>query len=374
MMWRELPPVGEPISLQKSARELPLYDGYKAVWLNSGTAALALAMCMARMRRPDLERPEVIVPAYGCPDLIAAAVYAGVQPVLVDVGAEDPGYDLAMLRSAMNIHTVAVVAVNFLGISERLLELRSILNDWPDAVLVEDDAQWMPAPADHLLGDLVCLSFGRGKPVSLLGGGALLVRDGGALQGMICDEVVTAPPPCRGSVLKWRIRAYNILLRPGLYALVSKNPLIRLGVTAYEPLASISAMSESARRLLPANMRQYLSRVRVVQGQIHEMLDARRNLPQRLAGRSGRLLRYPVLCDSNEERDRLLAAFRKSGLGATSMYQSSLARICGIAPYVRLVGSDVGAGEFARRLLTLPVHSRVSQKDVDRMQDILKCF
>ena len=47
-----------------------------------------------------------------------------------------------------------------------------------ELVLIEDDAQYLPLdsePASYC-GDLVIHSFGRGKPVSLVGGGALLIR------------------------------------------------------------------------------------------------------------------------------------------------------------------------------------------------------
>ena len=53
------------------------------------------------------------------------------------------------------------------------------LADAAGAVLIEDSAQAFPRDGggDFWQGDLVVLSFGRGKPVSLLGGGAVLYRD-----------------------------------------------------------------------------------------------------------------------------------------------------------------------------------------------------
>src|SRR5580700_2083909 len=179
MIWRSLPPSGNQIVLSSQSGCLPVFEGYRSVWLSSGTAALALALMLCRRRHPEVIQPEVILPAYACPDLVAAAVYTGVRPTLADVDAADPGFNLTSLQMMLSPNTIGVVAVNFLGIQERLPELRNLLKAWPAAALIEDDAQWYPEKTGGagLQGDLVCLSFGRGKPVSLLGGGALLVRE-----------------------------------------------------------------------------------------------------------------------------------------------------------------------------------------------------
>src|SRR6185295_2502270 len=115
----------------------------------------------------------VIVPAYCCPDVISAVLFAGARPVLVDLEAETPWMDLTQVSDRLGSSTVAVVAVNFLGVPERAAPLRK-LADAAGALLVDDCAQFFPLEAaerEWLLGDFVVLSFGRGKPLSLLGGG-----------------------------------------------------------------------------------------------------------------------------------------------------------------------------------------------------------
>ena len=85
---RRLSPVGEPIALQTNAPPgagvFP--EHYEPLLLNSGTAALSLAMTIAA-GSAETSSPEVILPAYGCPDLLAAAYYAGLRPVLVSSSA-----------------------------------------------------------------------------------------------------------------------------------------------------------------------------------------------------------------------------------------------------------------------------------------------
>ena len=145
--------------------------------LNSGTASLALSILIAKNLK-KISNPEVIVPAYACPDLVAACAYAGVKCRLCDLAQNNTSYDINLLESLINENTIALAAINFLGIQERISEIFSIVQK-KDILLIEDNAQWFPElnNSDHLTGDFICLSFGRGKPVSLLGGGCLLVKE-----------------------------------------------------------------------------------------------------------------------------------------------------------------------------------------------------
>jgi dTDP-4-amino-4,6-dideoxygalactose transaminase len=370
MIWRALPPAGNPILLSSKSSCLPMFEGYRPVWLNSGTAALALALMMCRRRHPEISHPEVVLPAYACPDLAAAAVYTGVRPVLADIHAEDPGLDLTSLRMMLSPNTIGVVAVNFLGIRERLPELRNLLKEWPAAALIEDDAQWYPEGSGCLQGDLVCLSFGRGKPASLLGGGALLVREG--LTTDAAAEVLSTPTQARIGSLQWKLRAYNALLNPFFYALLRRTPFLRLGHTVFRPLENVASMDRDRQNLLGANVDRYIALSRAAAERIHAMLPRAMDLPGRLADRSGRLLRYPVLCESMRQRNALWAELNHAGLGASAMYQRPLYEIDRIPDCVRVGTEFPGARRFSERLLTLPVHCAVATADIQRIGEILR--
>jgi dTDP-4-amino-4,6-dideoxygalactose transaminase len=77
--------------------------------------------------RADVESPEVLIPAYGCPDLVAAVVAQGATPVVVDLADQQtPRMDTESVAAAITSNTVAVIAVDFLGIPERLDALSAI--------------------------------------------------------------------------------------------------------------------------------------------------------------------------------------------------------------------------------------------------------
>ncbi|MFT3929937.1 MAG: DegT/DnrJ/EryC1/StrS family aminotransferase [Spongiibacteraceae bacterium] len=371
MSWRVLPPAGHPMVLHGAAAA-PEFAGYRATWVQSGTAALALALIAARRRSPQIENPAVILPGYACPDLVAAALFANVQPILVDIGCDDPGYDLTALRAAMSPSVVAVVAVNFLGVSERIAQLREIISACSTALLIEDNAQWFPEPFPQaaLQGDLVCLSFGRGKPVSLLGGGVLLAKN-----GIEMPEIgdIVQPAMSAGSAFFAKACAYNALLSPRLYGLVSRLPFLQLGVTKLKPLSEIRAMDLHRQGLLAANIHTHLQRSQHCSDALQALIpNSILDIASRAADRRGRLLRYPVLLADRDKRDNLLARLQHAGLGATALYQCVLPEITGVAPHVHIVGALNGAKAFAARLLTLPVHSGVSAADVEKLREQLR--
>src|SRR5690348_11943509 len=121
-MFREIPAVRRAVPLTgctsgfRALREVRPFSGMNVVFHASGKEALAAAILSAVERHPSREEPlEVILPAYGCPDLIAACVYSNVLPRLVDVSSEGWGYDLEGLRRALSPTTAAIVAVNLMG-------------------------------------------------------------------------------------------------------------------------------------------------------------------------------------------------------------------------------------------------------------------
>ena len=378
LLCEDLPPAGHPTLWRCSDAPLPTLPGCTAIGLQSGTAALAAAISLARLQRSGVERPQVILPGYGCPDLVAAARFADVEPLLVDIGADDPGYDLDALQRALSPRVVAVVAVNFLGIGERLTAIRERLAAAESsAALIEDDAQWFPEPEpelapDRARGDLVCTSFGRGKPVSLLGGGLLWV-DAQHQPSVAALPLAEAAPIDRK--LRLKAMVVNALLRPRLYGLINRNPLVALGQTRFKPLYELRALDPLRRQLLGANVAAHVARSRQCEqllSQIVADLPSLRGLPTVAgAARCGRLLRYPLLCRDRTQRDRLWRQLQAVGLGGTAMYRCALPEVAGVGAIA--VASELsGARQFADRLLTLPLHRAVTDRHLRRMAEVLR--
>lgn len=378
MIPKSLPPVGQPLSLVP-VTPLPGRPGYIPVWLNSGTAALALALILSRAARPEVRVPQVILPAYGCPDLVAAAVHAGLQPVLVDIHEDDPAYDLTALAQAISDDVVAVVLVNFLGIRERVAEVvATVRAQSSKAFIVEDNAQWFPEHNEQpgaLLSDFVLTSFGRGKPVNLMGGGVLWCKE--AFQSLVQQwqhQMGAAPQPqAPGLGFQLKARAFNTLLLPPVYYWVSRLPLLKVGATEYHPLECIEPMDSVRQGQAGAAISRYLGQDRWRESFYREHLAHLPvvDLPGLLLARVGRMLRYPILLPPSVD-NTALQQLTSAGLGLSRFYQKPLVQIPLISSMAQSVGNNTAAEKFARRLLTLPLHPGVSEKNALAVVSVLE--
>ena len=372
------PPAGNPVVGEVaelgSATAMLSYPGYQSRFVDSGTSALALA-CLSSRHLAGEERVEVIVPSYGCPDLIAAVHYAGLVPLLVDIHTDYHGYDLIALGNAISKRTLAVIAVNFLGIPEQLGLIAELLAGAKEKIyLIEDNAQWLPEYEGRLVGaslhgDFVLTSFGRGKPLSLLGGGVLFTKEGlvepllNLQRGVIIKTVNT------GAKFHLKRAAYNLLLNPLFYRCLDTAPFMQLGATVYHPQTEIAALSPEAEAILPSNLNLYLKRSRNVEQLWRNALaETALDMAVDLAPvQAGRMLRFPVLARSQLERDTLLQKLKRVGIGASPMYQTAMPYISGVDTGMYSLAAKVdNAMSFGARLLTLPCHSGVAPAEVER--------
>lgn len=369
----DLAPVGNSISLATSSScRLEDQLGSHQYWLDSGTSALALALLDAKNHFPDLERPRAIIPGYCCPDLIAACVFAGVEAVAVDISPNDPAYDLDALRLHLNENVIAIIAVNFLGIGERLKELRKLISDLDlRTCLIEDNAQWFPSSVGEMefASDYVSFSFGRGKPLSLLGGGLLCTKAPVAID--LSEYVEDRVPSPR--MLRLKITAYNLLLAPQLYQLLNRNPWLSLGVTRYVPLEKIEHFDVYRRALLDENFTLHCARDNTV-AQYYDSVVLNNEVQQLAAScavRQRQLLRYPLLCRDEISRNKLLQQLSKAGLGASPMYASAIDRIEGVDGKLVVPDALTNAKDFAARFMTLPVHQGVTGRYLSQILSAL---
>lgn len=384
-MFYTLPPVGNPVCLQGSdvskadSGEKKLFPPERTRFYASGTAALAAAL-VAALKLKSIQSAEVILPAYGCPDLVSAVEFAGAKPVLVDIEANRPWLDLAQLASAINEKTVAIVVVNLFGIGERWSQIRELAGN-NNLVLIEDSAQYFPGaqvPSDWC-GDLVVFSFGRGKPVSLLGGGAVLVNNASLIDLLPEVAAITVTPRQRFTY-KLKASLYNAVVSPRLYWLLEMMPFLHLGETRYHRLDEIAGIDQVRLDLLACNIARYqqdtdanarnerLSAMLVESGCSTTSCI---NLPHACkADKQNRLLRYPLLLEA-ESRDSIYNKLKKAGLGVSIMYPASLPKITGLRHILDANQRYPNAEEFASRLITLPTHSYVNKKNIGKMKTIL---
>jgi dTDP-4-amino-4,6-dideoxygalactose transaminase len=369
---RVLPPVAEPARLRRGGATL-VAPQHRVYYTESGTAALALALSIVgeAARKIDVQRNEVLLPAYGCPDVVSAILYAGLRPRLVDLAPLSSFPSSENWLRAMTPQTLVVLTVGFLGMRDAFALNRT--HHEAGSVHIEDCCQVHPSVVTHTVDRGFVYSFGRGKPVSLLHGGATVLPDS-------VLNAATAPDLKRSArslpALLGRAFAYNVLRLPHIYAWVRRAPGLALGVTRYKPLGQIHAMHSAMVGRIRVSTGDKAARLR----RQHRIRDMLRSVSTKgtivdLWNRDGTgeewLLRYPILLASREMRQRALDALDRAGLGASPFYGQALPDLPDVPEIVRSSPNQPNAQAFAERLLTLPLHSAVRDRDIDAMGTIL---
>jgi perosamine synthetase len=303
-----------------------------AVAVSSGTAALHLALLALGIGDGD----EVIVPAYTFPATANVVALAGARPVLADVDPETMNLDPGKVYDAVSGRTRAVLAVHLFG---RPLDWEALQSAVPPEVeLIEDaagalGARWRGMPCGGL-GVLGCLSFHPRKVVTTGEGGAVT-----SARGDLVDQVR-------------RLRHHGI-----------------------EPAGEFDVKRPGFNYRLS----EIHSAVGLVQlRRVGELLAARRRLADAYTERLAGVVETPAAAEGDDHgwqayvvradrRDEALAALGQAGIQA----QIGTYALHRLGAY-RDQGRFPGADRCFERALALPLHSRLTTNDVDRVADVLR--
>ncbi|MEZ5499014.1 MAG: DegT/DnrJ/EryC1/StrS family aminotransferase [Steroidobacteraceae bacterium] len=333
----------------------------------NGTSALSAAISAAISDSREAGIPEVIAPAYACPDIATAAISAGARLRLVDFDRDNPQMPAADVLAAVTRNTVAVVCVNFLGSGDNAEEIRAELRSKSPAVIILDACQAHPDAilARRSLQTPVIFSFGRGKPVNALIGGLLLQPQATSDTHVGFAAAARQPRP----PLSWRIKQYanNLILILGLYDWLRRSQLFGIGETHVRLNQIISVAPDWAEPVIRFNWLASRALPKPAPS-IYSALFAPESAYLRGYHSMARqdtnesLLRLPVLCRSHRLREHIMNDRLCRQLGISTMYPQLLADYPQLQDHVIANSGFPNADNYAERLITLPLHSRISKE------------
>ncbi|MBI4007858.1 MAG: aminotransferase class V-fold PLP-dependent enzyme, partial [Planctomycetes bacterium] len=216
--------------------------------VSSGTAALYIIL---RSLKLDTPRNEVIIPAYTCPSVAAAIVKAGLKIRLCDVNKNNFNYDIESLKNIISSDTLCIVTVHLFGIYTDVQALKDLCVQ-KNIYLIEDAAQgfgnYVENPDGNkmlgTLGDVGFYSFGRGKPLNLMHGGAIVTNS-----EKIANKIkwvyaqLLEPSFLTDIIVILKTFLYRLFFHRGLYWIPNSIPFLKLGETIFSLSFSITRMS-----------------------------------------------------------------------------------------------------------------------------------
>ena len=406
-MPRALPPVGDSIGLKTLFKAFlsnssegiflkKLTSGIPSFLVSSGTAALTIALRSLSQQSP---KKQVILPAYTCPSVIAAVIKAELQPVLCDLEQNSFQMNLEQIACKLNSDTLAVIAVHLFGIPENILELKELTQKngiplienvaqafgnklmFPKSLLNTHNSSSITSTYLGTIGDMGVLSFGRGKPLSLLNGGAILINNPKFLR--VVQESYNSLSQSHHSLFSpilyfLSLFLYSIFYHPRLYWIPQGIPWLRLGETIFTLDFKVERISRNVIRLgntlilhFDGIREKRLEITQIYRAKLKAHMDEFGFFPE-FEGGDIALLRFPIIFKDERKRDSTLTQLKKRGLGATGMYPVPLNEQEGVNNYLKTVESYSHAKSTSKKLLTLPLHRHVKMDDIELIDKIIE--
>lgn len=180
------------------------------------------ALCAAIMAVAP-KGSQVIIPGLTCIAVVRAVRAAGCEPVFVDIDPETLQYDWVALDKKLKVcyNVSTIVAQNTLGLPLDMTKLEAVSKKH-GLVIVEDLAHsagrfYADGREIGSVGAATALSFGKGKAIDTISGGALVLRS--------VKFTMPSPPRFRAKrSARWRERWY-----PALGAIMRAGYHVKLG-------------------------------------------------------------------------------------------------------------------------------------------------
>jgi dTDP-4-amino-4,6-dideoxygalactose transaminase len=349
------------------------YAAREILLTESGTTALTAALLGVLGDRPGAGAA-VALPAYACYDLATAADGANSPVLLYDLDPHTLAPDLTQVQAVLRQGAAAIVVVHAYGYPVDLSEVKR-LADETGAVVIEDAAQAAGARLDGrpvgTQSSLAVLSFGRGKGHTGGSGGALLAYDDAGARAVQRARGLLGAPR-RGWPEFFTVAAQLVFERPSLYGLPAALPFLHLGETIYRTPQPMRQPSSVSSPVVAATWR--------VADQ--ETETRRRNAERLLSALQWQLgfdtinassdahpgyLRLPVLASPPVRR--LAIEPRARRLGVMPGYPQALCDLDRFGPRCLNRDGDFSGSRFlSARLCTLPTHSRLGTRDLERLE------
>jgi perosamine synthetase len=299
-----------------------------AIAVSSGTAALHVAVLALGIGPGD----EVLVPAYTFPATANVVALVGATPVLVDVDPVTMNMDTDDAARRVTSRTKAVLAVHLFGRPARLEELPAGLP------IIEDAAGALGARRGDRpcgsLGSIACFSFHPRKIVTTGEGGAVTTADADLAEASRSLRHHGWSPS--GGYVDMPAPAFNYRL---------SDVLCALGIPQLRRFDELYAAYDR----IAAGYTERLSRIVTT--------------PTTDAGDRHGWQAYVVQVD---DRDRVMEGLRAQGIqcqiGTYALHRLSAYRDQGSFP---------GADAAFERALALPLHTGLTEPELDRVAEAL---
>ena len=309
-----------------------------AIAVNTGTAALHLALAAANLKTGD----EIILPSFTFVATAEVVVMAGAKPVFVDINPETYNISPEKIEKAITKKTKAIMPVDLYGLPADMQPIKEIAEKH-GLLIIEDAAQAHGAKykgkPPGAFADAACWSFYASKNITTGEGGMVTTND---------DELAEKMRFMRSHGEKEK---YKSLMLGHNYHMTEIQAAI--GCVQLEKLPKFSEKRRKNAEKLTSNLKK----------------SGKFKLPTEPKGYQHSWYLYTVrLKDAKErERDEIVEKLGQKGIGAQVYYKCPIH----LMPYYSKFGKYhlPETEKAAVQVFSLPVHPGVTDEQADYISE-----
>ncbi len=354
-----------------------------AFFVSSGKAAITLTLKAFAKIYP--ERKILIIPAFNCYSVPSAIFRADLNLTVVpcDIDPDTLTFDSDELEKLLDRYEgqiLAVFATHFWGLPFDTAALRSHIKD-PSIYILDDAAQAMGSTLNNkhvgTIGDVGIFSLSRGKALSA-GEGGIIITNNASIARELQLIVETLPGYRPSQIIKLVVTniVLSICISPWIFWLPKMLPFLKLGETLFEPdfpilkLSSFQAgLIKNWRKKLKWLQTERQTRVNLYNEKItsdnQTVVLTKQNSEKNLS-----CIRYPLIVNNKNLRDKLLEVSDRKGLGLSAAYPDTINSIKEINVPENV--PDSKARFLVEHIITLPCHPLVTGKDIERIVEMVE--
>ena len=329
--------------------------GCKKVLLTpSCTDALDLAAMLVDIQPGD----EVIMPSFTFTSSANAFVLRGAKIVFVDIRPDTMNIDEQKIEAAITDKTKAIVAVHYAGVACEMKKIMAIA-DKHGIFVIEDAAQGVDAKyGDKYLGTighLGCYSFHETKNYTCGEGGALVVNDP---QFIKRAEILREKGTNRAMFLRGEVDKYTWTDMGSSFLLSDLNA------------AFLYAQLADHQKIYDYRMKCWNA---YYEGLLPLQKAGKIELPAIPEGCAHNAHMFYIKAKDLNERTKLMAYLKENGIAAVFHYVPLHSAIAG-KKFSYFSGKDEFTTAESDRLLRLPLHTNLSDDDINKVISYVKKF
>ncbi len=355
--------IGLKDNILKFEDEISFYNNCEnSILTYSGRTALYILLKAYGLNKGD----EVMMPAFMCETVSQVFYDMGLKLNFIDVNPNTYNMDIDDLNKKINKNTKAILAVHLFGIPCNIDSIMEIAED-NNSLVIEDAAQAMGAEyKDKKVGtiaDAGFFSFGRGKPMTAMGGGAIVTHDN-IIAGKCRTIIESFKQKSFDLFTAIQLVGYSSLRNRGIYHVVHKkvrSEKLRVNIN----LDNLKYKITDFQAIIGMNQLQKLDIFNLKRRNNAEFLmrEFRKNneirIPKVINHSKPIFLRFPIQIGDQIMRNHIMYLLENKGIETSIVYPTPLPNIYGHSQ-----DGYYGTDNVVKKIIALPTHPNIQEKDL----------